>query len=38
MVGGDKVMVNEVQVIIIDIEDANGVIHVSDAFVIPQDI
>ncbi|MDH3676557.1 MAG: fasciclin domain-containing protein, partial [Anaerolineae bacterium] len=35
-VDGDKVMVNDAQVIITDIEGSNGVIHVIDAVLIPQ--
>jgi uncharacterized surface protein with fasciclin (FAS1) repeats len=35
-VDGDKVMVNEAQVIITDIQASNGVIHVIDAVLIPQ--
>ena len=34
-VDGDKVMVNESQVVVTDIETANGVIHVIDAVLIP---
>jgi uncharacterized surface protein with fasciclin (FAS1) repeats len=36
MLDGDKVMVNDAQVIITDIEGANGVIHVIDAVLVPQ--
>jgi len=35
-VDGDSVMVNEAQVLITDIEGANGVIHVIDAVLVPQ--
>jgi uncharacterized surface protein with fasciclin (FAS1) repeats len=35
MVDGDKVMVNDAQVIITDVEASNGVIHVIDAVLIP---
>lgn len=34
-VDGDRVMVNEAQVIITDIEGSNGVIHVIDAVILP---
>jgi len=34
-VDGDKVMVNDAQVIITDVEASNGVIHVIDAVLIP---
>jgi uncharacterized surface protein with fasciclin (FAS1) repeats len=34
-VEGDKVMVNDAQVIITDIETSNGVIHVIDAVILP---
>jgi uncharacterized surface protein with fasciclin (FAS1) repeats len=35
-VDGDTVMIDEAQVIITDIEAANGTIHVIDAVLIPQ--
>ena len=35
MVDGDKVMINDAQVIITDVETSNGVIHVIDAVLIP---
>jgi uncharacterized surface protein with fasciclin (FAS1) repeats len=35
-VAGDKVMVNEAQVIVPDVEGSNGVIHVIDSILIPQ--
>jgi hypothetical protein len=34
-VEGDKVMVNDAQVIITDIETSNGVIHVIDTVILP---
>ena len=37
MVDGDKVMINDAQVIITDIEASNGVIHVIDSVLLPPD-
>ena len=34
-VDGDKVMINDAQVVIVDIEASNGIIHVIDKVILP---